>query len=43
MQKILRIRSVIQFRIQSFQGLGFRVYGFRVWDFRFGVLGFRMV
>ena len=36
LQKILRIRIVFQFRIQSFQILGFRVLGF-------GVLGFRMV
>ena len=34
-QKMLRIRSVLCFRIQGFQGfrvLGFRVLGFRVLD-----------
>ena len=39
--KILRIRSVFQFRIQSFQSLGFRVQGFRVWAFR--VWSFRVL
>ena len=41
LQKILRIRSVFQFGIQSFQSLGFRVLGFGILGF--GVLGFRMV